>query len=104
MSPPTTADFTGIFGGLVVSIVDIKMTFLTYIYQVQRAVTLTDFLGGIFKSFFFGLFISLIGCYNGLKVEGGAEEVGKATTRSVVTSSVCIMISDYFLTKLLVIF
>ncbi len=98
------ADFTGIFGGLVVSIVDIKMTFLTYIYQVQRAVTLTDFFGGIFKSFFFGLFISLIGCYNGLKVEGGAEEVGKATTRSVVTSSVCIMISDYFLTKLLVIF
>lgn len=98
------ADFMGIFGGLVVSLVDIKMTFMTYIYQVQRAVTLTDFFGGIFKAVFFGYFISLIGCYNGLKVEGGAEGVGKATTRSVVTSSVCIMISDYFLTKLLIIF
>ena len=98
------ADFVGIFGGLVVSIVDIKMTFMTYVYQVQRAVSLSDFFGGILKSLFFGFFISLIGCYNGLKVEGGAEGVGKATTRSVVASSVCVMISDYILTKLLIIF
>ncbi|MFH1942764.1 MAG: ABC transporter permease [bacterium] len=97
------ADFVGIFGGLVVSLVDIKMTFMTYYYQVIRAVTLTDFFGGIFKAVFFGFFISLIGCYNGLRVEGGAEGVGKATTRSVVASSVCIMVSDYFLTKLLII-
>lgn len=97
------ADFVGIFGGLVVSMVDIGMTFTTYIYQVQRAVTLSDFFGGIFKSVFFGFFISLIGCYNGLKVEGGAEGVGKATTRSVVASSICVMISDFFLTKLLII-
>ncbi len=97
------ADFMGIFGGLVVSLVDIKMTFMTYVYQVQRAVSLTDFFGGIFKAVFFGFFISLIGCYHGLKVEGGAEGVGKATTRSVVASSVCVMISDYFLTKLLII-
>ena len=97
------ADFIGITGGLVVSLVDIKMTFLTYYYQVVRAVSLSDFFGGIFKSVFFGFFISLIGCYNGLKVEGGAEGVGKATTRSVVASSVCVMISDYFLTKLLLI-
>lgn len=97
------ADFVGISGGLVVSLVDIKMAFTTYVSQVERAVTLSDFFGGIFKSIFFGFFIALIGCYNGLKVEGGAEGVGKATTRSVVTSSVCIMISDYFLTKLLII-
>ena len=97
------ADFVGIFGGLVVSLVDIKMTFITYYYQVVRSVTLSDFFGGIFKAVFFGYFISLIGCYNGLKVEGGAEGVGKATTRSVVAASVCVMVSDYFLTKLLVI-
>jgi phospholipid/cholesterol/gamma-HCH transport system permease protein len=98
------ADFVGIGGGLVISLVDIKMTFTTYISQVERAVSLSDFFGGIFKSVFFGFFISLIGCYNGLKVSGGAEGVGRATTNSVVTSSVCIMISDYFLTKLLIIF
>jgi phospholipid/cholesterol/gamma-HCH transport system permease protein len=71
---------------------------------VVRSVTLSDFFGGIFKAVFFGFFIALIGCYNGLKVEGGAEVVGKATTRSVVASSVCVMVADYFLTKLLVIF
>ena len=98
------ADFVGILGGLVVSLVDIKMAFATYISQVERSVTMTDFFGGIFKSIFFAFFMSLIGCFNGLKVEGGAEGVGKATTRSVVATSVCVMISDYFLTKLLVIF
>lgn len=97
------ADFMGIFGGLVVALLDIKMTFLTYYYQVIRAVTFTDFFGGILKALFFGFFISLIGCYHGLKVEGGAEGVGQATTKSVVASSVSIMILDYFLTKLLLI-
>jgi len=80
------------------------MTFTTYWFQVVRSVTLGDIFSGIFKSLFFGFFIALIGCYNGLKVEGGAEGVGKATTRSVVAASVAVMISDYFLTKLLFIF
>lgn len=95
------ADFVGIFGGLIVSLVDIKMKFYTYYYQVVRSVTLFDFFGGIFKAFVFGFFISLIGCYCGLQVKGGAEGVGKATTRSVVASSISIMIVDYFLTKFL---
>ena len=98
------ADFMGIIGGLVVSLVDIKMGFTTYISQVERAVTLSDFFGGIMKSVFFAFFASIIGCYYGLKVEGGAEGVGDATTKSVVATSVCVMIADYFLTKLLVIF
>ena len=98
------ADYVGILGGLVVSLVDIKMALTTYVSQVERAVTLADFFGGLFKSLFFAFFISLIGCYNGLRVEGGAEGVGKAATQSVVASSVCIMISDYFVTKLLLIF
>src|SRR4030042_1961095 len=80
------ADFVGISGGLVISLVDIKMSFTTYYYQVIRAVTLSDLFGGIFKAVFFGFFISLIGCYYGLKVEGGAEGVGEATTRAVVSS------------------
>jgi phospholipid/cholesterol/gamma-HCH transport system permease protein len=79
------------------------MTFLTYYYQVVRAVTLSDFFGGLLKALVFAFFISLIGCYNGLNVEGGAEGVGKATTRSVVASSICVMISDFFITKLLLI-
>ncbi|MFO7891727.1 MAG: ABC transporter permease [bacterium] len=95
------ADFVGIVGGLVVSLVDIKMKFYTYYYQVIRSVSLSDFFGGIFKSLVFAFFISLIGCYCGLQVKGGAEGVGQATTRAVVASSISVMISDYFLTKLL---
>lgn len=96
------ADFIGIAGGLVVSMVDIHMTYTTYISQVERSVTLGDFFEGVLKAVFFGFFVSLIGCYQGLKVKGGAEGVGKATTRAVVASSICVMILDYFLTKLLV--
>src|SRR4030042_3976849 len=97
------ADFMGISGGLIVSMVDIKMSYATYMSQVERAVQLSDFFGGLFKSVFFAFFASLIGCHYGLRVEGGAEGVGKATTRSVVATSVCVMIADFFLTKLLVI-
>lgn len=94
------ADFIGITGGLIVSLVDIHMTFTTYMSQVTRSVTLGNFFGGVFKAVFFGFAVSLIGCYYGLKVEGGAEGVGKATTRSVVASSICVMVLDYFLAKL----
>ncbi|HEY3169729.1 MAG TPA: ABC transporter permease [Thermoanaerobaculia bacterium] len=52
------------------------------------------------KTFFFGLEVAIIGCYNGLQVEGGATSVGRATTRTVVFASISILISDFFLTKL----
>jgi phospholipid/cholesterol/gamma-HCH transport system permease protein len=49
---------------------------------------------------FFGLEIAAIGSFNGLQVQGGAASVGRATTRTVVLASICILISDFFLTKL----
>jgi phospholipid/cholesterol/gamma-HCH transport system permease protein len=97
------ADFIGILGGLVVSLMDIHMTLATYMSQVTRSVSLGDFFHGMLKAMFFGFFISLIGCYYGLRVSGGAEGVGRAVTRAVVASSICVIVSDYALTKLLVI-
>jgi phospholipid/cholesterol/gamma-HCH transport system permease protein len=97
------ADFVGIVGGLVVSLVDIHLTLTTYVSQVERSVSLGDLFGGMLKAVFFGFFIALIGCYQGLKVSGGAEGVGRATTQAVVLSSICVIISDFVLTKLLVI-
>ena len=44
--------------------------------------------------------IAAIGCYNGLQAQGGAASVGQATTRTVVLASICVLISDFFLTKL----
>lgn len=60
-----------------------------------------DFYNGLIKSGIFGLILSSIGCYKGYYAERGAEGVGRATTESVVYSSVAILVSDYFLTALL---
>jgi len=61
--------------------------------------TFSDLYSGLAKTFVFGMIISSVGCYFGLNTRGGAEGVGKATTSAVVTSSVLILVSDYFLTE-----
>jgi phospholipid/cholesterol/gamma-HCH transport system permease protein len=55
---------------------------------------------GIGKSVFFGIIITLIGCYNGLATEGGTEGLGRATTGTVVHVTMGVIVSDFFLTKL----
>ena len=59
-------------------------------------------LHGLCKTPFFGLEIALIGCYNGLNASGGADGVGRATTTAVVVSSIAVLVSDFFLTKLFI--
>ena len=53
---------------------------------------------GIIKSFIFGVLIVTVCCYRGMKTSGGAAGVGKATTQSVVTSYILILVADFFLT------
>ena len=55
------------------------------------------------KGLVFGLIIALVGCWRGYRTRGGAEGVGNAPTSSVVTSSLWILIADFFLTKLLLV-
>jgi phospholipid/cholesterol/gamma-HCH transport system permease protein len=59
-----------------------------------------DLFTGLFKTIFFGMIIAFVSCYEGFNVEGGAEGVGKATTRSVVTSFIMIIVADCFFTAL----
>lgn len=63
-----------------------------------------DFVHGLLKPFIFGGIIALVGCHFGLKTKGGTEGVGIATTRAVVTSSILILVVDYFITQLLLAF
>ncbi|MGZ8920237.1 MAG: ABC transporter permease, partial [Limisphaerales bacterium] len=56
--------------------------------------------GGLTKALFFGGAISLIACYKGLHCGEGAEGVGRATTEAVVSASITILISNFFLTLL----
>ena len=75
-----------------------------YMNHVLAALTVQDIASGVGKTVFFGFFIGVIACYNGLNARGGADGVGKATTNTVVISSISVIISDFFLTKFFLMF
>jgi phospholipid/cholesterol/gamma-HCH transport system permease protein len=94
------ADLLGILGGLLIAVVELNMTAQDYLGSIWNQLAISDIMSGLSKTVFFGFEIALVGCWNGLKVEGGASAVGVATTRTVVLASICVLISDFFLTKL----
>ena len=102
MMPVLTAlaDVLGILGGLLIAVTELQMTTQDYLTSIWQQLSISDIGSGLGKTFFFGLEIAAIGCYNGLQVKGGAAAVGQATTRTVVFASICVLISDFFLTKL----
>ena len=98
------ADTVGLFGGLIMSVVEVGQTRTYYLTHVYSALTVRDIMSGVGKSFFFAFFIGTIACYNGMHARGGADGVGKATTNTVVLSSIAVIISDFFLTKMFLLF
>ena len=92
----------GILGGLLVAVFQLHVQASVYLNNIAQNLTLADVVSGVGKSFVFAYIIAIIGCYNGLHTEGGADGVGRATTDTVVTLAITIMISDYFLTKLFI--
>lgn len=95
-----SADVVGIFGGLVVSIFELNIDYRYYLQSVWDIIEIKDFVSGVGKTVFFGLIISIFGCYYGFGTSGGTTGVGRSTTVAVVTMSVLILISDFFITKL----
>ncbi|MFQ5636833.1 MAG: MlaE family ABC transporter permease [bacterium] len=93
-------DFIGIFGGYIVAMASLDITSVRYINQTISALVFKDLLSGLVKSFFFALIIAKIGSYEGFNVAGGAEGVGKSTTKSVVTSIFLIIAADVVFTFL----
>lgn len=98
------ANFVGILGGLIVGSHDLGLDPVFYIQKVLSTLWLPDLLSGTGKTPVFALIIALVACYYGLNVRGGTQGVGNATTRSVVTSAIGILVGDYFLTKLFWVF
>ncbi|WP_437677636.1 MlaE family ABC transporter permease [Sorangium sp. So ce131] len=68
------------------------------------SVTFMDYFSGMYKTPFFGAIIALVGCHFGLITRGGTEGVGQSTTRTVVVTSITILIADFFLTKMSILF
>jgi len=67
-------------------------------------VSMKDYLSGLFKTPFFGAIIALVGCHFGMTTRGGTAGVGNSTTRTVVVISITILIADFWLTKVGIIF
>jgi len=94
------ADMVGIIGGLVVAVTELQMDAAFYIQKTVSTINIFDYLSGLGKAFFFGVIIATSACYFGMNAKDGTRGVGVATTQSVMVSSIIIVISDYFLTKL----
>jgi phospholipid/cholesterol/gamma-HCH transport system permease protein len=93
-------NFVGMFGGYVIGTWNLGLTSGLYIDTTIKFLTVKDIMTGLFKSAVFAMIISLIACYQGLSTEGGAEGVGRSTTRSVVMSFILIIIADAVLTAI----
>ena len=91
-------DFVGLLGGAVFTAIKLNIPISTYFVRCAEILTLEDVGQGLVKSVVFAFIIVLVGVSNGFQVRGGAEGVGRATTRSVVLSISCIVVVDMIFT------
>jgi phospholipid/cholesterol/gamma-HCH transport system permease protein len=94
-------DAVGMYGGYLVAVQLLKANPNTYIENSFQFLDMSDVTSGIIKAAVFGLIFSLVACVRGYYTEGGAEGVGRSTTRAVVSGSLAVLFTDFFLTKLL---
>jgi phospholipid/cholesterol/gamma-HCH transport system permease protein len=97
----TLSAFMGIVGGLIIAYTEFSMPVGFYVNKVLTIVQVMDIVGSMFKCAFFGLVISLLACYRGFQTTEGTKGVGDAAIWVVVRTSTIILISDFFLTKIL---
>ncbi len=95
------ADFVGLVGGFVVSNFELRLNPVQYWTRAIHALEFSDLMQGLTKPLFFGFILATVGCYQGLNVRGGTQGVGRATTQAVVASSVFILVTNFFLTKVM---
>lgn len=88
----------GVFGGYLIAVQLFNLSSAAYFNPMQAHITVFDVISGCVKSFIFGTILVTVCCYRGMRTSGGAAGVGKATTQSVVTSYVLILVADFFLT------
>ena len=90
------SDILALLGGGVACVLLLGMSVQQYLTQLQNAVTTTYFLVGLSKAPVFAAIISMVGCFEGLRVTGSAESVGRLTTKSVVESLFLVIVFDAF--------
>lgn len=104
-------DVIAIFGGMLIAVLKLDLTAGLYLRSVWQTLAQTGFIvryvpvdvvAGLVKPLVFGGIMSLTACYYGMRASGGTEGVGRAATRAVVTTSILVLASDYFLTQLII--
>jgi phospholipid/cholesterol/gamma-HCH transport system permease protein len=88
------ADMLGIFGGMLMARAQLDVSFLDFINRLIKAIVMTTYTVGLGKAFVFAIIITMIGCFQGFRTKGGADNVGRQTTRSVVQSIFLVIVAD----------
>ena len=88
------ADVLGVLGGMIMSQAQLGVTYGEFLDRFVKAVSITDYLIGVGKAPVFAAIITLVGCFQGFRTKGGADSVGRQTTRSVVQSIFLVIVAD----------
>ncbi len=88
------ADVLGVFGGMIMSRAQLGVGFGEFLDRFGKAVSVTAYLVGICKAPVFAAIIAVVGCFQGFRTKGGADSVGRQTTRSVVQSIFLVIVAD----------
>jgi phospholipid/cholesterol/gamma-HCH transport system permease protein len=97
------ADYIGIFGAMAVCVKELGINSEYFVTKAVTSAGMTDLVNGLLKTLVYAYFLSVTACWKGLNTKGGTQGVGNTTTWVVVTSSIFIMIADFFLSKLFLI-
>jgi len=88
------ADVLGVFGGMTMGQMRLDVGFDEFLDRLVKAVSISDFLIGIAKAPVFAAIIVVVGCFQGFRTHGGADSVGRQTTRAVVQSTFLVIVAD----------
>lgn len=88
------ADVAGLMGGALMSVLSLDLTVGQFMKRLEDVISLQHFLVGMVKAPVFAYIIAIVGCFEGLRVTGSAESVGKMTTKAVVESIVLVILAD----------
>jgi phospholipid/cholesterol/gamma-HCH transport system permease protein len=97
------SDLVGMVGGWMIAIGMLGIDSNQYWTMAYQKLVAEDVTMGLVKPVFFGFIIATVGCYYGLSTKGGTQGVGRSTTQAVVAASVFILVLDFFLTRLIMI-
>ena len=98
------SDLCGLAGGWLVSTFLLRLNSFQYWNTAYQSLSYHDVTMGLVKPVLFGFIIATIGCYYGLTTKGGTQGVGRSTTQAVVAASVLMLVVDFFVTKVLMMF